>query len=149
LTNRLGLGKPLVLAAAETRCDGGERRIARQMSALATLLWILNLICVTAGHLSLKAAATIAAPDTHGLARWKAMFADVWVWLGVSAFAAEFLLWLAFLSLVPLSLAVLVGSIDTLAVSLGGRIFFGEALTIRRTVSILLIAVGVALVGWG
>jgi len=119
------------------------------MTALATLLWILNLICVTAGHLSLKAAATVATPDTHGFARWKAMLADVWVWIGVSAFAAEFLLWLAFLSLVPLSLAILVGSIDSLAVSLGGRIFFHEALTLRRTCSIFLIAVGVALVGWG
>ena len=59
------------------------------------------------------------------------------------------LLWLAVLSLVPLSLAVLVGSIDSLAVSVGGRIVFGEALTLRRTGCISLIAVGVALVGWG
>ena len=41
------------------------------MSALATLLWILNLICVTAGHLSLKAGATAVAPDTHGPQRWR------------------------------------------------------------------------------
>ena len=43
------------------------------------------------------------------------MIKGFWVWVGVSAFAAEFLLWLAFLSLVPLSLAVLVGSIDSLS----------------------------------
>ncbi len=107
------------------------------------------MICVTAGHLSLKAGATLVAPDVHGLERWKAMLKGFWVWVGVSAFAAEFLLWLAFLSLVPLSLAVLVGSIDSLAVSIGGRLVFGEALTLRRTFSVFLVAVGVALVGWG
>ena len=119
------------------------------MTALATVLWILNLICVTAGHLSLKAGATGVAPDAPGLERWKTMIKGFWVWVGVSAFAAEFLLWLGFLSLVPLSLAVLVGSIDSLAVSVGGRIAFGEALTLRRTGCIFLIALGVALVGWG
>ncbi len=61
----------------------------------------------------------------------------------------EFLLGVAFLSLVPLSLAVLVGSVDILAVSIGGRLFFGEALTPRRTFSTILITLGVALVGWG
>jgi hypothetical protein len=81
------------------------------MTALATVLWILNLICVTAGHLSLKAGATGVAPDAPGLERWKTMIKGFWVWVGVSAFAAEFLLWLGFLSLVPLSLAVLVGSL--------------------------------------
>jgi drug/metabolite transporter (DMT)-like permease len=118
------------------------------MTPLATILWILNLACVTAGHLLLKATAT-ALPKTRGLRRWAAMLADTRIWLGVSAFAAEFLLWLAFLSLVPLSLAVLMGSLDTLAVSTGGRIFFHERLTTRRTISTILIASGVALVGWG
>ena len=112
-------------------------------------MWILNLICVTAGHLSLKAGATAASPDTPAVERWKTMIKGFWVWVGVSAFAAEFLLWLAFLSLVPLSLAVLVGSIDSLAVSVGGRIAFGETLTLRRAGCISLIALGVALVGWG
>ena len=118
------------------------------MTALATVIWILNLFCVTAGHLALKGAAT-GGTDARGLARWLVMLRDARVWAGVVAFAAEFLLWLAFLSLVPLSLAVLVGSLDTFAVSLGGRVFFGEAFTLRRTCSIVLIAIGVALVGWG
>lgn len=118
------------------------------MTPLATLLWVLNLACVTVGHLLLKATAS-ALPKTQGLKRWARMLADTRIWLGVSAFAAEFLLWLAFLSLVPLSLAVLMGSLDTLAVSAGGRIFFREKLTKRRTVSTILIASGVALVGWG
>jgi len=44
-------------------------------------------------------------------------------------------------AILMLSLAVLVGSIDTLAVSIGGRIIFGEALTLRRSFSIMLIAI--------
>ncbi|HEY2387303.1 MAG TPA: hypothetical protein VGK30_10100 [Candidatus Binatia bacterium] len=118
------------------------------MTALATVLWLLNMICVTIGHLSLKAAASVA-PDARGLARWVAMLKNTWVWIGISAFIVEFGLWVAFLSLVPLSLAVLMGSIDSLAVLVGGRVFFGESLTARRTVSIALITIGVALVGWG
>jgi drug/metabolite transporter (DMT)-like permease len=117
------------------------------MTPLATILWVANLLCVTIGHLALKAAATVD-PGGSTLARWRAMLTDAWVWVGIAAFAAEFLLWLAFLSLVPLSLAVLVGSLDTLAVSIGGRIFFAEALTPRRILSTCLIAIGVALVGW-
>ena len=128
---------------------GRDRTARSAMTALATVLWILNLICVTAGHLSLKAGATEVAPDAPGLERWKTMIKGFWVWVGVSAFAAEFILWLAFLSLVPLSLAVLVGSIDSLAISVGGRIAFGEALTLRRTGCIFLIALGVVFVGWG
>jgi len=118
------------------------------MTPLATVLWVLNLLCVTVGHLSLKAGAT-ARSEGGFVERWTAMLHDVWVWIGIAAFAAEFLLWLAFLSLVPLSVAVLVGSLDTIAVSIGGRIFFGEALTLRRTFSTALIATGVVLVGWG
>jgi drug/metabolite transporter (DMT)-like permease len=126
----------------EPRIAGGPT-----MTPLATALWVANLLCVTIGHLSLKAAATVESKGSL-LARWGAMITDPWVWVGIAAFVAEFLLWLAFLSLVPLSLAILVGSLDTLAVSLGGRIFFAEALTPRRILSTCLIAIGVALVGW-
>lgn len=118
------------------------------MSPVATALWAANLICDTAGQLSFKAAATVDS-EAQGLAHWAAMLKNRWVWVGIAAFVMEFLLWLAFLSLVPLSLAVLVGSVDILAVSIGGRIFFGEALTPRRVVSTILIALGVGLVGWG
>lgn len=118
------------------------------MTALATLLWGLEFVFSTAEHLAFKAAAT-AATGEHGLARWIAMAKNVWIWVGVTVFVAQVLSWLAFLSLVPLSLAVLVGSVDILAVSIGGRIFFGEALTPRRVLSAVLITVGVALAGWG
>lgn len=118
------------------------------MSPWATLLWVGNLAFDTAGQLSFKAAAA-RTEEAGGWARWRAMVREKWIWIGVSAFVAEFLLWLAFLSIVPLSQAVLVGSVNILAVMLGGRLAFGEALTARRTAAALLVAAGVALVGWG
>jgi drug/metabolite transporter (DMT)-like permease len=118
------------------------------MTPTATLLWMGNILFDTAGHLSFKAAATLAQ-ELGGFKRWAAMLNDRWIWLGLAAFVMEFILWLAFLSLVPLSQAVLVGSVNILAILLGGRIFFGEKLTGGRLAGSLLIAAGVALVGWG
>jgi drug/metabolite transporter (DMT)-like permease len=117
------------------------------MIPLATLLWASNLVCDVAGQLAFKAAA-LAAADTSGLARWGRLMTDKWTWIGIAAFVTEFVLWLAFLSLVPLSLAVLVGSADVVAVMIGGWLCFGETLTARRSLAAALIAIGVALVGW-
>ncbi len=117
------------------------------MTPLATLLWLLVIFVDTFGQLAFKAAATIAA-DVTGVARWRKMLLDKWIWCGIFSYVGEFFLWLAFLSLVPLSQGVLVGSINILSVMLGGRIFFGEKLTRKRVVATVLISTGVALVGW-
>jgi len=117
------------------------------MTPLATLLWVLNITFDAIGQLAFKAAA--GTPDhLDGLERWKHMLGDRWLWLGISAYVVEIFCWIAFLSMVPLSVAVLLGSINILAVMLGGRIFFGEALTTRRLTATALITVGVVLVGW-
>jgi drug/metabolite transporter (DMT)-like permease len=70
-----------------------------------------------------------------------------WLWLGVGCYVAEFLVWLAFLSLVPLSEGVLLGCINIAAVMIAGRLFFAEKLTGLRISGILLITAGVALIG--
>lgn len=118
------------------------------MTPLATLFWGLNLLCDTVGQLSFKEAA-IRRGERGGIAGWRRMLSDRWIWIGIFSFAAEFLLWLAFLTLVPLSQAVLLGSVNILTVMIGGRIFFGEGLTPRRLGAAALIAAGVFLVGWG
>jgi drug/metabolite transporter (DMT)-like permease len=118
------------------------------MPSLALTCWLLNIVFDTGGHLSLKAAATVA-DDIHGFRRWVAMFKDRWIWIGVTAFALEFLTWIAFLSLVPLSVGVMFASANTIAIMAGGRIFFRERLTPKRVASAMLIALGVALVGLG
>ena len=111
------------------------------------MLWLANIIFDTCGQLAFKAAADVG-DEVGGWERWRIMLTDRWIWLGVGLYVVEFFLWLAFLSLVPLSEGVLVGSINILAVMLGGRLFFQEKLTPRRLVATGLIATGVALVGW-
>ena len=118
------------------------------MSATVATLWLVNILLDTFGQLSFKAAA--AAPDLgDGLARWKAMARRPWIWCGVGAYVGEFLAWLAFLSLLPLSEGVLLGSINIVAVMLAGRFLFNEKLSPLRTLGILLVAAGVAVVGLG
>jgi len=118
------------------------------MPATVVTLWLLNILLDTFGQLSFKAAAAQEGLG-DGLARWKAMARRPWIWIGVGCYVGEFLVWLAFLSLVPLSEGVLLGSINIVAVMIAGRFLFGEKLSPLRTVGILLVAAGVAVVGLG
>ncbi len=118
------------------------------MSSLALACWMLNLIADTGGQLSFKAAANVA-DNVHGLQRWMTMFKDKWIWIGVTSFAFEFVIWIAFLSLVPLSVGVLLASLNTIAIMIGGRLVFQERLTPKRITAAVLITLGVALVGLG
>src|SRR5258706_10440494 len=118
------------------------------MPSLAFICWLLNLCVDTAGHLSFKAAAVVA-DEIHGVARWRAMLRDKWIWLGLFAFVSEFVIWVVFLSLVPLSTGVLLASANLIAIMIGGRLFFAEKLTPERIAAAGLITLGVALVGIG
>lgn len=116
------------------------------MPPLVIGLWLANVVCDTVGQLAFKAAA--GAPG-EGAARWAALAKQPFLWLGIAAYTGEFFAWLAFLSLVPLSRGVLLGSINIVAVMIAGRLIFGERLTPLRVIGILLVAAGVALVGAG
>ncbi len=116
------------------------------MNSLVVGLWLLNVMLDTVGQLSIKAAA--GDPDAgDGIARWRHMAARPWIWLGVCAYVVEFLVWIAFLSLVPLSEGVLLGSINIVVIMLAGRWLFREKLTPLRVTGISLITLGVAVVG--
>ena len=118
------------------------------MSATVFMLWLANIVLDTFGQVSFKAAA--AGQDLGiGLARWKAMARRPWIWAGVGCYVGEFVVWLAFLSLVDLSEGVLLGSINIVAVMVAGRLLFGERLTGLRVAGILLVSLGVAVVGAG
>ena len=118
------------------------------MPALVIALWMVNVVLDTVGQLAFKAAA-IEPPEGDALAHWRYMAGRPWIWLGVGCYAGEFLAWLAFLSLVPLSDGVLLGSINIVAVMLAGRWLFDEQLNRLRVAGILLVSVGVAIVGAG
>lgn len=113
------------------------------MTPLATVLWLANAVVDTGGQLCFKAAAK------HGDDGWRALARQPLLWLGLACYCAEFLVWIAFLSQVPLSLGVLLGSIDIVIIMLFGRLLFHERLTPLRVGGILLVCVGVALVGIG
>lgn len=118
------------------------------MPLLTMSLWLANVLVDTGGQLAFKAAA--GDPDAgDGLARWQHMASRPWLWLGIGCYVIEFLVWIAFLSLVPLSKGVLLGSINIVAIMVAGRFLFGEKLTRLRVAGIVLVSLGVAIVGLG
>jgi drug/metabolite transporter (DMT)-like permease len=118
------------------------------MTPVATIVWFLNMLFDSLGQLSFKAAAT---EGDHGnfFEHWRSLLSNKWLWLGLLSYAVDIIVWLAFLSMVPLSMAILVGSLTVFCVMIGGRIFFAEKITRRRIVAVSMVAFGVALVGWG
>ena len=119
------------------------------MSLFATMLLVAVLVGNTAGQLCLKAASLRTTSDEGSPTYWRQLAMQPIMWLGVLLYLLEFLVWLAFLSGVPLWQGVMVASIDILAVMLAGRVLFGEQITPPRLLAVSLIAVGVVLVGWG
>lgn len=118
------------------------------MTPLALTLWTANIVLDSTGQLAFKAAAGDPRAG-DGLARWRWMAARPWLWLGIGCYVLEFLVWVAFLSLLPLSEGVLLGSINIVAIMLAGRWLFGEKLTRLRVLGIALVSLGVAIVGAG
>ncbi|MEO7072607.1 MAG: EamA family transporter [Rhodanobacter sp.] len=119
---------------------------AGALTPLVLTLWMLNIAFDTTGQLAFKAAAGDQRAG-DGLARWKYMALRPWLWLGISCYVFEFLVWIAFLSLIPLSEGVLLGSINIVAIMLAGRLLFGEELTRLRVLGVALVTLGVAVVG--
>lgn len=117
------------------------------MTPLATIVYVLVLLSDTAGQLSFKAAA-VHGGQLDGLQRWGLMARNHWIWIGLLAYCVMIASWLSFLSLVPLSVAILLGSLNIICVMVGGRIFFKERITRTRTLAVTLVALGVILVGW-
>ncbi|MFZ1623707.1 MAG: EamA family transporter [Gammaproteobacteria bacterium] len=116
------------------------------MTAAAALLWLLNTILDVGGQLAFKRAAASATGE-HAFDHWRSMAAAPWLWLGIVAFAAEFFVWMAFLTLVALSVGVMLGSVSIIVLMIAGRLLFGEMLTPWRVAGIALIACGVTIVG--
>lgn len=77
------------------------------------------------------------------------MLASRIMWIGIGCFVFEFIAWLSLISLVPLSQAVLIGSINIVAVMFAGRLLFDERLDRLRIAGMTLISLGVALAGGG
>ena len=81
------------------------------MPSLPILLWSTNLVLDTVGHIAFKYAARDDAPHDAPV-HWLQTARRPSLWVGLCCFGVEFLVWLAFLSVVPLSQGVLVGSFN-------------------------------------
>ncbi|NUF27654.1 EamA family transporter [Gilliamella sp. ESL0254] len=116
------------------------------MPTLIIVLWLINIVCDTVGQIAFKYAA-ITSPKKQGLCYWQQLFGNFWLWIGFGAYFLGFIFWLAFLSQVPLSAGILLGSFNIITVMLAGRILFKEHLTLFRIIGIFFITTGVVLVG--
>lgn len=105
----------------------------------------MNALVDTVGHMAFKAAAVTEHETEFG--RWKEMLSNFQIWLGIFCFILEFCLWLVLLSVVPLSLGVLLGAINMVAIVVAGRLLFNERLDPMRSAGLIFITLGVALVG--
>lgn len=118
------------------------------MTLLVVFLWISNMLVDTGGQLFFKAAATREL-SSSGIAHWKGMACQPWLWLGIFCYIFEFFIWMAFLSQVELSIGIMIGSFNIVVIMLAGRLFFNERLTRWRVLGISLITLGVIIVGFG
>ncbi|OCG06611.1 hypothetical protein A9G13_10120 [Gilliamella sp. wkB178] len=116
------------------------------MSVIIILLWLINITCDTVGQIAFKYAA-ITSKHKQGINYWKRLFGNYWLWLGFGVYFIGFIFWLAFLSYVPLSQGILLGSFNMITVMLAGRFLFKEQITPFRLLGILFITFGVVLVG--
>jgi len=115
------------------------------LSNLAILVWLLNIVVDTVGHMAFKRAAIMEhETEWH---RWKQMLSSFPLWVGIVCFCLEFALWLVLLSLLPLSLGVLLGAINMVAIMVAGRVIFRELFDPMRILGVIFITFGVALVG--
>jgi len=115
------------------------------LSNIAILVWLLNIVVDTTGHVAFKHAAIIKHESE--LIRWKNMFSSLPLWVGITCFCLEFILWLILLSILPLSLGILLSGFNTVAIMIAGRLVFKEMLDPFRILGITFITLGVAFVG--
>lgn len=116
------------------------------ITPLVLILWIANITLDTLGQIAFKFSAT-APQNRSGWYYWLDLLQNYWLWIGIGSYIFEFLLWLAFLTLIPLSQGILLGSINIIAVMVVGRIVFKELFTLYRIIGMLFITFGVILVG--
>lgn len=118
-------------------------------SLFVAVVWAINILLDTVGHFAFKLAAIEPDPNCSLAEHWRHMLGRPWMWAGILCFVGEFVVWLAFLSLVPLAQGVLLGMVSIVVVMLLGRIVFREHLTRPRVIGMTLIVIGVAIVGLG
>lgn len=118
------------------------------MTLIIILLWLCSVCCDTVGQIAFKFAA-VSPQNKSRWQYWFTLFRSHWLWIGIGSYGAGFLFWIAFVTLLPLSQAILLGSANIISVMIVGRLVFKEELTPFRIIGVSLITLGVILVGVG
>lgn len=118
------------------------------MNATLVLLFAASVVCDVAGQLAFKLGADrLPAVAQAGAAAFAGrLVAEPWLLAGLAVYAVEFLVWTRILSVVPLTIAFPVASLNILGVTAASRIWLGEAIVVRQVAGAVLVAAGVALV---
>lgn len=112
-------------------------------------LLILSISLSVIGQILLKYGVmrlTAFSPD-HALAFFLQAASSPLVWLGLFVYAISAATWLVVISRLPLSFAYPILSTGYLAVVFLSAVLFGEALSVWKVVSVILIAIGVGILG--
>ena len=70
-------------------------------------------------------------------------FFSFWIWLGILAIIGSLFSWLYALESVPLVIAFNLAATNHIVVAIGSWLFLGEAISSRRWIGIVLVALGV------
>ena len=120
------------------------------MSLASTLvpLFAATIACDVAGQLCFKLGASRLpahdGPDRGGFLR--GLVSDGWLLAGILAYAAQLIVWVQILAILPLSMAFPIASLTFLVVALACRVFLSERLDAGQFAGVVLVMAGVAIV---
>ncbi len=120
---------------------------------VATAFWLIigavGLEVIGQIAFKLGAATVVRASGEQGVLRyWGHMLMDPWIQAGVAAHAVELVMWVAALSMAPLSLAFPLVSLSYCGVAVASHFLLGEHIGRRGVLAIALVSVGAAMVAW-
>ena len=120
------------------------------MNAALAGWFLASIACDVAGQLCFKrGAGARRSPQNTGTIGLLAPVVHPWVLSGAGVYALEIVVWLRILSLVPLSIAFPIASLNFLAITVASRWWLGEPVSARRWAGAVLVTIGVALVAQG
>lgn len=111
-------------------------------------LWFLLLFLESAAQLSLKLGGLEVQALPIGLHWLVASLHSLWVWLGAGCYLGSFLTWMLILRKTQLSLAFPVSAAIYIVIVPASWFLLGEQIDITRALGAILIAAGVAVMGF-